>query len=252
MIQYRMYRYYLLAGFGLAMLAGCTQDMAGDDQTLSAESEILRKNGNALVESGNLPEAIVVFDKLIATDPANSLAYNSKAVAFDYSGNHLAAQELYKTALSFSPDSLPVKNNLAMSLILNHQLSQAIMLLESLMHIKTDNVSQSKIVHHNLALAYGISGQHAKATKINLLDMTEEQAKANIAFYEQYVADFAKGIKNPNKMIIPNVDHEIGFITPPALKLTVHPDAKKEDDTSGEAGFVQTSVVESTAYDNHK
>ena len=205
------------------LLAGCEQ-LVPDEKTPQsiAESELLRKNGNALIESGRQQEAVIIFDKLIALDPQNALAYNGKAVAFDYSGNHLAAQDLYQTALSLSPNSLPIKNNLAMSLILNNQIKQAIKLLEPLVKSSKNKDSSNNIIRHNLALAYGISGQHEKATKLNLRDMTKEQAEENIRFYKSYAArnidkskDDAplKDIKQ-NKKIIPQNEHNIGFITP--------------------------------------
>ncbi len=242
------------------LLAGCEQ-LVQDEKTPQsiAESELLRKNGNALIESGKQQEAVVVFDKLIALDPQNALAYNGKAVAFDYSGNHLAAQELYQTALSLSPNSLQIKNNLAMSFILNNQIKQAIKLLEPLVKSSKNKDSSSNIIRHNLALAYGISGQHEKATKLNLRDMTKEQAQENIRFYKNYAARNVDKLKDTKQTIQQN-DHNIGFITSsipaatsaPAPHKALPEKAKKIVEPSKQSespSFLDNLMGKNTTYD---
>lgn len=123
--------------------------------------EALRKDGNALIEDGRPQEAIALFDQIISQDPQNALAYSSKAVAFDKLGNHLAAQDMYQTALSLSPNSSSIKNNLAMSFIMNHQAKQAIVILEPL--VKADPAN--KTIRDNLALAYETDKKSIKDKK---------------------------------------------------------------------------------------
>lgn len=205
--------YFIIAAANLGLLTACEQpEMAGG----TAQIETMRKNGNDLIESGKEQEAITVFDKIIAIDPKNALAYNGKAVAFDHTGNHLAAQDLYQTALKLSPNSLAIKNNLAMSLILNKQVKQAIAILEPLSKKPGIDKDQSgDVIRHNLALAYGISGQYDKATKINRKDLSIKEAKENIEYYKNYVANNGNNTKKgaPNKLS--NNEHNVGFITPP-------------------------------------
>lgn len=200
-------------------VTGCdyTQELPEKNSHQIIESEILRKNGNELIERGKAQEAVILFDKLIKTDPRDSLAYNGKAVAFDHTGNHLAAQDIYKTALSLDPDSIMIKNNMAMSLILNNQAKQAISILEPLVTNATSDVSKSiylATMHHNLALAYGITEQYAKAKKLNLRYMSEDQAQENEDFYKRYVAGINK-ITDKTKP-----ENSIGFITTPQPKKT--------------------------------
>ncbi len=137
-----------------------------------------------------------MFDQLIRENPNNANAHNGKAVAFDHSGNHQAAQDIYKTALSLEPKSLPITNNLAMSLILNHQPEQAILLLEPLLELYADNAT----LRHNLALAYGLTGNKDKALKLNITSMTKQQAEENLRFY-QYVAKTKQGEKALSRQI---------------------------------------------------
>ncbi|MEZ5691258.1 MAG: tetratricopeptide repeat protein [Rickettsiales bacterium] len=176
------------------------------DTKLTIEYEIMKKNGNRLIKEEKFKDAIIVFDKMIEMDPYNSPAYNGKAIAFDHAGNHLAAQDLYKMALSLDPQSLSIKNNLAMSLILDNRPSQAIELLEPIIQQhQTDgliNNKDLKIARHNLALAYGISGSYDKAANINKLDMSAEKVEENTKFYKKY----HKNLKN-NK----TKNNNIGF-----------------------------------------
>ncbi len=242
--------YSLIAAASLGFLAGCEQaETAGD----ASQIEALRKSGNALIESGKEQEAIVVFDKIITLDPKNALAYNGKAVAFDHSGNHLAAQDLYQTALKLSPNSLAIKNNLAMSLILNKQIKQAIAILEPLSKKPGIDKDQSgDTIRHNLALAYGISGQYDKATKINRRDLSIKEAKENIEYYKDYIAnnsDTTKKGGNTSIQKIENNEHKAGFINPPesiapakkqlsaATKKTPDKPKAKPPEEANEPGF---------------
>jgi Tfp pilus assembly protein PilF len=208
----KTYKYYLLVSVSALLLASC-EPLPSKEETQQSiiKSELLRKNGNSLIASGDFKEAVKVFDQLIELDLKNALAYNGKAIAFDHSGNHLAAQDIYKTALALSPDSLPIKNNLAMSLILNQQPKQAIELLEPLVLNNSDKSTNSNIMRHNLALAYGISKRYKEATKLNLRDMTEEQASENTSFYKNYNLENATILKKKKKN-----NHNIGFITSPS------------------------------------
>jgi Flp pilus assembly protein TadD len=136
----------------------------------------------ALVDAKRFEEAVGIFDGIIAANPKDAAAYSGKGMAFDRSGNHLAAQELYSQALKIEPDKLSAQNNLAMSLILNNQLSQAIGMLEALSSLHPDH----KTIRRNLALAYGLSGKSEKAFAIDAMDLTPEQARENGRFYSYY------------------------------------------------------------------
>ncbi len=174
--------------------------------------------GYALIDAGRFEEAVKLFDDVIANDPDNAQALSSKAIAFDKSGNHLAAQELYKQALKIAPQTLSIENNLAMSLILNNQLDHAVKILEKLSRENPDN----KTIRHNLALAYGLAGDSGKAYKLNLKDLTVDQARENEKFYSYYAhvrSELQSASSDPNMTI--------GFTETPDDKKTalIHPDA---------------------------
>ena len=148
--------------------------------------------GYALIDAGRYEDAIGVFDDIIKRDPNNALAYSGKGVAFDKSGKHLAAQDLYRQALKIAPGSLSIENNLAMSCILGNQLDQAIPILEALAEKNPDN----KTIRHNLALAYGLKKETKKADALNRKDLPPDQVKENDKFYDYYV-HLRENLKKP-------------------------------------------------------
>ncbi|MDX2113244.1 MAG: tetratricopeptide repeat protein [Alphaproteobacteria bacterium] len=151
-------------------------------QRQPANEDVLEQLGYTLIESGDYPQAVAIFDMLTAINHESEAGFNGKAVAFDKAGNHTAAQELYERALTINPNAAIVVNNLALSYILDQKPDLAISLLEP--WIEKNNAPAA--MRHNLALAYGISGKTAKARALNLEVMSEKEADANQAFYERY------------------------------------------------------------------
>lgn len=147
-----------------------------------ADEAVLLELGYALIAANQAEEAVGVFDKLTAINHGSAAAYNGKAVAFDHAGNHTAAQEIYQKALTLSPTSTTIQNNLALSMILNDQVDTAISLLEPI--YRKGNAPAA--VRHNLALAYGVKGDMTKARTLNLKDLTPAQVSENEKFYEYY------------------------------------------------------------------
>jgi len=166
----------------------------------------LSQFGYTLIAANKPEQAVEIFDHMIELDASNAEAYNGKAVAFDHSGNHLAAQDLYQQALTLAPDSTSIKNNLGMSLILNGQVDQAIELLAPL----EKQPAAGQTVRQNLALAYGIKGDKEKAMALNLKGLSPEQAQENMHFYEEYARTHPKSAE---------MQKHIGFDeTPPEEK----------------------------------
>jgi len=191
----------------LAFLAGCSHlpSLHSSDQDKTQPPEQMRKQAYALIDT-RPQEAAALFDKLIAQKPDDALAYNGKAVALDHSGNHASAQALYGQALKLSPDSPSIKNNLAMSMILNGQTKGAIALLEPLAN------QGNKTIRQNLALAYALNGDKKKALAINQEDVSPEEAKENMRFYEEYAKQRKKHSFSP----APAAPAGTGFVEAPA------------------------------------
>lgn len=192
---------------------------------------VLSQLGHALTDLGRTGDAVTVFDRLIALEPQNPQGYSGKGVAFDRAGNHLAAQDIYQEGLKRSPDSLTLHNNLAMSLILNEEPGKAAAMLETLHAQHPGN----RTVLQNLALAYGLKGETARALELNLKDLDAAQAQENLRFYRSYLRQKRKARKSGTP------PGGVGFTeTPAAIRSAaerkVAPPRKKDEtgETPGE------------------
>lgn len=215
MMRPQIYSYFFIACLSATFLSGCESSISANTTKKETESERLRKNGNALIEIGNAEAAVNEFDKLIKLEPKNIVAYNGKAVAFDRGGNHLAAQEIYKTALSINPNSVLTKSNLAMSFILSNRLKKAVGILEPL--AKGDKYKKSpylETIKHNLALSYALMEQPKKAKALNLTVISKKEAEAEVNAY-----------KNPDKKAAKDSDSDrnTGKKTDVSLTTTSNP-----------------------------
>ncbi|MGE0754213.1 MAG: tetratricopeptide repeat protein [Alphaproteobacteria bacterium] len=153
-------------------------------QKFPSNTYVIYQLGRSYIQAENSREAVNTMDLLIAMEPDNAMAYNAKGVAFDKAGNHFAAQEIYGLGLAVSPGSVPLQNNMAMSFILDGRPDEALTLLERL----HKEAGEHPKVRHNLALAYGLTGNHDKALALGLQDLSEEQVKENLKFYEHYAS----------------------------------------------------------------
>ena len=115
---------------------------------------------------------------------ATSQAYNGLGVAYDLSGQHQAAQKVYRDALAFAPDSMLLRNNLGLSLALAGEHQDAIELLR----LVADEPGARAQNRQNLALAYGLSGDLASAERISRLDLDEVSVQSNLAYFASLAA----------------------------------------------------------------
>jgi Flp pilus assembly protein TadD len=163
------------------------------------DTRITQQLGFALLGAGQPDIAKDVFENWLKTQPENPSAYNGKAIALDYLGDHMGAQAAYRKALGFSPaNMLDIQNNLAMSMILAGQWSEAINLLEPLVQN-----GGNKTMRQNLALAYGLKGDKKNALALNERDLSPEKAKENMRFYENYLKRLKKGGRVPPPVRMP-------------------------------------------------
>ncbi|MBY0407471.1 MAG: hypothetical protein K2Q01_07245, partial [Rickettsiales bacterium] len=132
--------------------------------------------------------------------------------------------DIYQQGLTFSPDSIALRNNLAMSLILYGEPKKAIPLLESLHEQNTAN----QTVRQNLALAYGLSGDSKKALELNLKDLPEQEAEENLRFYRTYMQKYKKPSRNAAHEGIGFTDTDEAIKTKPVRKPKPAPAVKEE------------------------
>src|SRR5205085_10034616 len=77
------------------------------------------ERGRALLQEGNLNEAIAELSRAVSLDPKLSQAHSLLAVAYDQKGLHDRAQDSYKHAIDANENDPQALNNLGYSLYLS-------------------------------------------------------------------------------------------------------------------------------------
>lgn len=123
--------------------------------------------------------AALYFDKCLTLDPVAIDALSGLAIAKDMAGEHLAARLLYVQALELAPENTGLRNNFALSYLMEGQYDAAIEYLSRL----ALGPDSSPVLRQNLALAYGLSGDEAAAERIARLDLDTATVENNLRFY---------------------------------------------------------------------
>lgn len=161
-------------------------------------AELFKERASAAIALGRPESAIEDLDKAIAIAPQDARLYSNKGVALDMQKKYEAAQTSYKRAVALSPkDSGYIENNLALSLLSQGKISEAIILLERL--VKSPNATPR--MRQNLALAYGVSGKSEKARALGLKDLSPQQADSNQKFYESLSPAAGKSFQVPDTSV---------------------------------------------------
>ena len=127
------------------------------------------------------PEAALErFTEASALDAADSRAKVGRGVALDLLGRHGEAIAEYRTVLAGQPGNRAAANNLALSLALNGQTSEAIRRLERL----AQSAEAPPRVRQNLALVLGLAGERERAAVIARIDQSPEDVASNQRFLE--------------------------------------------------------------------
>lgn len=93
-------------------------------------------------------------------------------------GRHAEAQQYFLAALQEQPDAVSVINNLALSYALDGKAEKS----ETLLRKAVDSGHEDKRVRQNLALVLGLQGKFDEARKVASLDMSDQEAKSNMAY----------------------------------------------------------------------
>lgn len=169
-----------LALYALTLTAACEQLEALQPlQTVpSPQAQITADEGYALLDQKQTAAALTLFNRAVVMDSNNVRALQGQGIALNQQGRHKEADLAYKKALTISPDSVSVANNLAMSYMLQKSYGDAIALLEPL-HEK--NPSDTKI-NDNLALAHCLSGKLEDARKLYSKTLKPKEVDENLKF----------------------------------------------------------------------
>lgn len=150
--------------------------------------ETLKKLAELFLQTGNDKEAGQYAMKGLRQHSKDTRLLNIKGILQDRESRHREAQRTYEQALEHAAaqaDKEYTVNNLALSLIASTDYGKAIDLLEA--HLpKAENPSAFR---QTLALAYGVQGDENKAYELGLHDLSIEEARENLYFYQQYRKD---------------------------------------------------------------
>ena len=170
--------------------------------------------GNALLEMGQVNEAIVAFNGALERQPHDPEALRSLAKAYlktgrpalagtplqvayedtpndpkllqligvtdDFLSQHREAQARYRRGLELKPADPALTLNLALSLALTENYDEAITVLRPTATAPTAGARERQ----TLALIYGLKGDHAQAAQMSRLDLDPASVEHNLAYYD--------------------------------------------------------------------
>ena len=146
--------------------------------------EILGAYGKALADAGRLSEAAEVLQQAHTPDRPNWSILSAQGSVADQMGNSQAAQAFYREALKINPGEPSVLSNMGLSLALSKRLDEAeATLRQAGAHPKAD-----QRIRQNLALVLALQGKFTEAETISALDLSPEQAVANMVTIRQMIS----------------------------------------------------------------
>ena len=135
------------------------------------------ERGRALLEQGQLNEAIAELSRAASLDPRLSQAHSLLAVAYDRKGLHDRAEDSYRRAIDVNDRDPQALNNLGYSLYLNGNYRAAVDKLKKALKLAP---SDARILN-NLALAQVRLGKYDDAYRNFARAEGEFNGRANIA-----------------------------------------------------------------------
>lgn len=169
---------------------GQQEEALGVYQRLSAtdpaDARIAGLYGRKLVAAGRPEAAIPVLEAAERDGETDWRVMSALGSAYDQEGLYQKARDQYAKALVADPQNLAVMNDLAMSYALDGNLRQAEKKLRS-----ADALPQSASeprIRQNLALVVGLQGRFDEATKIAQDGLPPEQVKENMAYLKKMLS----------------------------------------------------------------
>jgi Flp pilus assembly protein TadD len=130
---------------------------------------------------GEATIALTYADKALKLAPGDTRVLVDRGATLDALQRHAEAQASYRAALAIAPRNVPARNDLALSLALTGQFSEAIRLIAPLARSSTATPK----IRENLALILGLSGDDASAAKVSRMDLDAVSTADNLTFFDQ-------------------------------------------------------------------
>jgi len=140
----------------------------------------LQGYGILLIERSQPEAAISLLTPAVDEDAADYRVYNVLGIAYDALGDHTQAQNNYQAGLNLKPDSKSLRNNMALSLVLQERYDAAIEQVQSLL----TGTKADEPYLHNLALVYGLAGRIENAAALLRQMLPEADVANNLAYYQ--------------------------------------------------------------------
>lgn len=106
--------------------------------------------------------------------------YNTLGVVNDQLGEHEAAQKAYRRGLGSDSDSIPLRTNLGLSLVLSGRHGEGLLVLRE----AAANPAAGSDTRQALTFAYAIAGDMTAAEEMALVDLPPDVARSNLAYYQ--------------------------------------------------------------------
>lgn len=142
--------------------------------------------GRLLVSARQANVATGVFRRGLVAHPRDTALLVGLGVALDLAGDQAGAQAVYARALALDPGNAVARNDLALSLALSNQPTEAVRRLSALrdeLVRKGAEPAQIATVDGNLALAYSLSGDVQRAVKVGGAALKPADLAHNTRFY---------------------------------------------------------------------
>lgn len=172
------------------------QALGQNNEQLSVLEQLIKYNpsntkllvfyGKRLISNGQSKQAVGILKQAEKRGERDWRLYSALGSALAQTGRNREARVYYQKALKLNPTEVKIKNNLAMSYILEGKYTNA----ESILRKAHDTPSGRAMpkIRQNLALVVGLQGRFAEARQIASRDLPKAQVDANMAFLEKMLA----------------------------------------------------------------
>ncbi len=147
--------------------------------------ELAAELGRLALDKGRVDIATQALKTAEARDVRDWRTLSAQGTLRAKQGAHAEAQQYFLAALKEQPDAVSVINNLALSYALDGKADKS----EALLRKATASGHDDKRVRQNLALVLGLQGKFEEARQVAAVDMTDQEAKSNMAYLRNMLSN---------------------------------------------------------------
>lgn len=150
----------------------------------SEDKQVLAAYGKSLAGAGEFTAALDAIQR--AQDPTRPdwRLISAEGAIYDQTGRPELARNLYQKALQARPNEPSILSNLAMSHVLENDLTTA----EGYLRTAVQQPGADSRVRQNLAMVVGLQGRFDEAMAIAQQELSPQQAQANVAYLREILS----------------------------------------------------------------